>query len=526
MSATYSYPGVYIQELPSPVHTIAGVATSIAAFVGYTPRGIDNRAQSISSFADFERLYGGLASNSELSYAVAQFFQNGGTQAYIVRAPTHGAAAADVTFDSLTFKALSTGTWADEQLIIDADVANVDLVADPLAVNLTITNLLDGTSEFFPNVTLTATARNYIASVVNDPDSGSQLVNVSVSGTPTIAVTPSGVVGDPLTVANVNTAVGGGAANTQASDDFTLTLTTSAPATALQGLPVTIKVFGKNTPIPQSLAGLAAQLQQAINAKLATSYPNASVSCSLSPVSTGQGIRVNALLPRLPDAVIAFQSPGTGGDAACALGLLTPTQNVAHYALGTTSGTGLQGADGLEQGKDGAGLPQTPDLIGDPALFTGLYALQKVDLFNLLCIPDATRAKPSDPTALDSDPRPGGNLQRSHHALRQHAPSCSSTRRHTSTPSPARSTGSRPRSNVTDQNGAAFFPRLRLPDPLNNYKLRTFAPCGVVAGLYATIDATRGVWKAPAGTEATLSGVQSMTYQLTEQENGRSIRSA
>ena len=108
MSATYTYPGVYIQELPSPVHTIAGVATSIAAFVGYTPPGIDNRAQTISSFADFERLYGGLASNSELSYAVSQFYQKAARRRRRTR-PKHGAAGAKVVFDSLTFTALSTG---------------------------------------------------------------------------------------------------------------------------------------------------------------------------------------------------------------------------------------------------------------------------------------------------------------------------------------------------------------------------------------------------------------------------------
>jgi uncharacterized protein len=62
MSNGYTYPGVYIQELPSPVHAIAGVATSIPAFVGYTESGIDNRAQAIYSFGDFQRLYGGLAS--------------------------------------------------------------------------------------------------------------------------------------------------------------------------------------------------------------------------------------------------------------------------------------------------------------------------------------------------------------------------------------------------------------------------------------------------------------------------------
>ena len=91
MAISPTYPGVYIQELPSPVHAIAGVATSIAAFVGYTARGIDNRAEQIFSFSDFERLFGGLASDSEVSYAVQQFFGNGGTQAYVVRAPRHGA---------------------------------------------------------------------------------------------------------------------------------------------------------------------------------------------------------------------------------------------------------------------------------------------------------------------------------------------------------------------------------------------------------------------------------------------------
>jgi phage tail sheath protein FI len=73
---------------------------------------------------------------------------------------------------------------------------------------------------------------------------------------------------------------------------------------------------------------------------------------------------------------------------------------------------------------------------------------------------------------------------------------------------------------VVNPNGAAFFPRLRLPDPLNNYQLRTFAPSGVVAGVYATIDSSRGVWKAPAGTEAVLNGVQSMVYKLSDAENG------
>jgi len=116
-----TYPGVYIQELPSAVHPITGVATSIGAFVGYTARGIDHRAEQIFSFADYERLFGGLASDSELSYAVQQFFTNGGTEAYVVRVPRTGAQDAAVVFDSLTFRALSSGSWANGQLLLDVD---------------------------------------------------------------------------------------------------------------------------------------------------------------------------------------------------------------------------------------------------------------------------------------------------------------------------------------------------------------------------------------------------------------------
>jgi phage tail sheath protein FI len=119
MAIAPTYPGVYIEELPSPVHTVVGVATSITAFIGYTARGIDNRAERILSFSDYERLFGGLAADSELSYAVQQFFSNGGSQGYVVRVPKTGAAGAQVQFSNLTFTALSSGTWADNNILID-----------------------------------------------------------------------------------------------------------------------------------------------------------------------------------------------------------------------------------------------------------------------------------------------------------------------------------------------------------------------------------------------------------------------
>jgi len=85
MPATLSYPGVYIEEIPSGVHSITGVATSITAFVGRMKRGPVNDPITINNFADFQRIFGCLWESSPLSFAVRDFYLNGGSQAVIVR---------------------------------------------------------------------------------------------------------------------------------------------------------------------------------------------------------------------------------------------------------------------------------------------------------------------------------------------------------------------------------------------------------------------------------------------------------
>ena len=69
---------------------INGVATSITAFIGSALRGPAELPGSVNSFADFERLYGGLWAQSTLGYAVQQFFLNGGSQALIIRVEGDG----------------------------------------------------------------------------------------------------------------------------------------------------------------------------------------------------------------------------------------------------------------------------------------------------------------------------------------------------------------------------------------------------------------------------------------------------
>lgn len=346
MSSTYTFPGVYVQELTSPVHPITGVATSIAAFVGYTATGIDNRAEKIFSFSDYQRLFGGLAPNSELSYAVQQFFLNGGSQAWVVRTPGHyenppasEPPYAQVVFGNLTFRALSSGAWANGKLLIDIDVQGLNLppgpVIDPLAFNLTVTNLSTKTTEYFSSLTLNSNSQNFVANVINDPDNGSQLVNVDITSLPPLPGTPpltvTGVVGTALSftgAGGVNTLLGSPASPTTASADCSLVL--NLPPSFVPPLPP-IKVISSGAAIPQSVQGLASQLQTAINSVLAVKMPGSSVSCVAAPVwnsgtFAGMGMRVNVMLPNMPDAVVNFSSPPsvspTVNDAAGALGLL------------------------------------------------------------------------------------------------------------------------------------------------------------------------------------------------------------
>jgi len=80
-----SYPGLYIQEVASPPTGIAAIPTAVTAFVGRTLSGPANAPSMVTSMADFQRLFGGLWNKSPMTYAVQDFFNNGGAQALIVR---------------------------------------------------------------------------------------------------------------------------------------------------------------------------------------------------------------------------------------------------------------------------------------------------------------------------------------------------------------------------------------------------------------------------------------------------------
>ena len=140
---------------------------------------------------------------------------------------------------------------------------------------------------------------------------------------------------------------------------------------------------------------------------------------------------------------------------------------------------------------------------------TGLYALLKADLFNLLCIPPYNAAQNVDATVAQA----AADLCEEQRAFLI----LDGDRRWTSAHEAAQAMNA---GALRSANAAVYFPRLRYPNPLRGDAVETFPSCGAVAGVFARMDVLRGVWKAPAGTEATLEGVAELSLALSDAEQG------
>lgn len=203
MPVQTTYPGVYVEEIPSGVRTISGVSTSVTAFVGFLKRGPLDESVRVLSFGDFERIFGGLDADSEVSYAVQQFFLNGGSEAWIVRT------AADDPASAGTDPNTSSVTLNDEAVnpVLDAQAANAGQWGDSLQIdidhdgsasglfNLTVTEFVTqngetvaAAAETFRNLSMNPSSSAYALEVVND---GSKLLRLAVPTSVTHTATAS-----------------------------------------------------------------------------------------------------------------------------------------------------------------------------------------------------------------------------------------------------------------------------------------------------------------------------------------------
>lgn len=424
MPATLSYPGVYIEEIPSGVRTITGVATSITAFIGRARRGQTDTAITINSYGDFERIFGGLWAASMLGYAVRDFYLNGGSQAVIVRLyhaeeaeeeeggegeeeeeeEEGPSAKAQVTVGTFTLEAADEGKWGQylrasvNQDDIPEDVAERLGVGKDDVFNLIVTDTGPGGSiEQFLNVTLKESPRR-IDRVLKAESRLARWKEPDLDDDE--AETPPIAPGDD--------------AVTQAAE----------------------------------------ALAEAIEAD--------------------------------PDADHSEE---------------TAALEAAREAMGGSDGDDLAVTDFLPTNGE--------------ADKKGLYALEQTDLFNLLCLP------PYMPNGLKFDVDTS--------LLSAAASYCEDRRAFLIVDSPSSWTDKRNAVDdfrndtfpgVRSKNGAIFFPRIVQPNLLRDGQPEEFAPCGVVAGVFARTDTQRGVWKAPAGIEAALVNVPELAVNLTDLENG------
>jgi uncharacterized protein len=639
MPTAVSYPGVYIEEVPSGVHTISGVATSIAAFVGYTSRGPVDQAKRILNFADFQRQFGDLSPESEIAYAVQQFFLNGGSSAYVVRV-AQGAVEASVAIEdiggnpSLAVSAASKGEWGNNLRIdIDYATANPDstfnlrvrqyrfegdkaivvareehlnlsmnshaanhalgvvneesrlvrlalpgagitladatdrgfslsgdlltpgpfpTLTDPLAIQNSsriINGVLDGATSFslrladpLPTnlgglVTAVTSAIAQAGLSARLTASRANLLGSNSATGPCLKLESTFVAANPATKAEFSSVqIVGAPANDAArklalgranggreKDGSSLTRptqtgTTSADLSALLGSPVSgalnVTVNNNSSGAPVALfppATTAAIPATALEGQVFADAVKAAIKGVGQPATDNVTVQLNGSFLRIvPGTANADVSILLGGAFATATRLNVAGQtivNVQQYALG--GGANFSAQSGAIPGADGT-PPGGTQIIGDPLKKDGMQALRDVDLFNLLLIPRTAQMASSEANSVYAAALKLCEERRAFYLL-----------------DPDRTTKTvntigdwLTKSGAKSRNGALFFPQVKIADPLDSYRLATFPSSAAVAGVFARTDSERGVWKAPAGVEAKLRGVQDLEYNLSDEENG------
>ncbi|NJL39386.1 MAG: phage tail sheath family protein [Leptolyngbyaceae cyanobacterium SM1_4_3] len=378
MPITPTYPGVYIEEIPSGVRTITGVATSITAFIGRTVRGKSDNPVLINNLGDFERVFGGLHVDYPMSYAVNDYFLNGGSQAIIVRlykSAEEQDGIAKVTVGNLKLQASSAGEWGNKLTVTIDNQGITDEVAERYGLDK---------AELF-NLTVTDDNPNGIVE---------KILNLSVK----------------------------------------------------EGLRRVDRVLESESQL------IRIQLKE-------------------------------DQTPDLPDS-ISFSDDNASATA--------------------TGGEKSQALSDL-------------DYQGSKNTKTGLYALDKTDLFNLLCIP---------PDMRNGDTSKAVYQKAMEYCVSRRAmlivdpPASWSKDAELTSTAREKLTTDIGLSGKEARNTALYFPRVVQSDPLREGQQDTFVPCGIVAGIMARTDADRGVWKAPAGIDAALNGIQGLAANLTNEENG------
>mgnify|MGYP000240558490 CR=1 FL=1 len=512
---TPTYPGVYVQEVSSGVRPITIASTSTTAFLGITTKGPTDEALRIFSFGEFEKLYGSFRTDSFLAHSVFQYFNNGGSICYIVRVAGTGAGAASLILNdrgstvqqTLMIDAASPGVWGNQ---LEIEITNG--TSDPdNELNLNVYE--EGNPrpvETFENLSMLSTASNYIANVIaNSPYIAATVIaNTNSTGadargrsiTAGAANLPADVPGietqlriniDNDDFQDVNLTAGVGVAPGQATD-----LTTAGNvAIALQF--IVRDVLSKNhTTTPDAAYDnfIATEAAGVITLTSGSQAPTSSIVVA-APANAATDITGYLRLGKLH-----------GGTETLGIAVTRPQANtvtVPRFLVGDHATVGAtEPVFSVTAGTAGAAL------TNDQPYINALSRLDDKADVSLITIPGI-----ASPSVFGDAISYCENRNLSDCFFIGDMPEIYDT----VDEAQAFVGGISPKNSY----GAVYMPWLTMNDPTGISAGPLPVPSsGFIAGLYAKTDAKRGVWKAPAGTSAGISGANGLVTNLTNVQQG------
>ncbi len=510
--AVVSYPGVYVEEVSSGVRPIDAASTSTAAFVGLAEMGPTDKAIRITSWTEYQKYYGGFINDGKLAESVYQFFNNGGRQCYIARVKHSDAVTADVTvvnrasapINGMKFSAKNEGAWGNFLYLQIEDGS--DDPGNEFKISIRKQAVVDvvpsdfeniPTLEIHDNLSMDPNATNY---VVNEINNNSNYINAAVDA------------GNTSLQRGFHQGGNGPTIPTGSNLDFMINVDGD-------GFRL-VELTGPHA----NMAAVATDIQTVVRAlvpPLKTSTPAVAYSAfSCSVVNPGTSTE-HLLLQSGTDPVTL-----TGSATSSVRVQNASTDNAAvSLRLGkgnggmSSSGRAVQrpaNADIIQVGDNATVAPVsavTLGLDGTAALtelsFSNQFTLlnNKTD-FSILAVPGEGSEVMIDEGMKYCENRPLkdvffiGDMDKTDDLA---------------------SEAETFRNNLTKPNsyGAVYFPWIKSLDPSGKSTEPIYLPpSGFIAGLYARIDSTRGVWKAPAGTEATISGAVGLATNLTDTKQG------
>lgn len=475
------HPGVYIEEIPSGVRPIEGVSTSTAAFLGQAEWGAVAHPLLVTSFTDFERHFGGFLLPSYLAHSALNFFNNGGRRLYVVRVARENCAPARIVGGipnrqgeaTLFVEASSPGVWGN---ILEVEVE--DGTEDPAnEFRLVVRHVLRSgqtQTEVFDNLRMRPGVDTFVGTVVS---ARSRLVKVEVTGRISEAKGTSISGLEPATELEIEDP----SFEIRINNDF-------VQEVALSGELTTGDLIAKA--ITERVTDLSPR-RPSVSKKAYEDF-EAAFSDGVYVLTSGVGGG---------DSSVVITADGSGAAELLRLGTSnggTETTGAAILRPAANTYFLQEGSDGKDSDGKENGTPAPNDYVRT------FPALDSVTDVNMIAVPGIASVVSDGSSYCErrKDCFFVGEMPLDHDTREE-----------------AVAYVNGPSLTVKSSYAALYFPWATAIDPAGlDPEPIELPPSGFVCGMYARIDSTRGVWKAPAGTEANVAGAVGLVASIGDRE--------